>query len=196
MRPGREDSRAREPDLPSDLWDRWEKIRRMPLPGPELEDLNARMAEIVHKIMDARVHAREAQKRIDDADNGIDKLKTDRISAEGERRAAQDEESRQEGRFITALENALRDFRPPPPARPVEDWRAKRWFRPRPVFHHYCPPLYPRQFPVFFPPPPPREYEYPPPREHEFYPPPREGGIGGIRQPRPPCCGCWGNRVE
>jgi hypothetical protein len=198
MRPGPEDLRAKDPDVPAELWDRWDKIRRLPLPGPELEDLNARMADIVHKIMDARAHARDSQKKIDDADSAIDKLKSDMIAAEGEKHAAQDEEARQEGRFIAALQNALHDFRPPPPPRPPEDWRARRgppddwrarrWFRPRPVFHHYCPPLYPPPFPPPFPPPW-REHEYPPPREREFYPlPPRREYE--FREIRPICCGC------
>src|ERR1700683_4477518 len=51
MRPGPEDSRPKEPDLPMELWDR---VRRLPLPGPEFENLNARIADITHKIMDAR----------------------------------------------------------------------------------------------------------------------------------------------
>jgi hypothetical protein len=150
-RQGPEDLRAKDPDVPADLWDRWDRIRRLPLPGPELEDLNARIADIVHKILDARAHAHDAQKKIDDADNAIDKLRSDRSSAVGEKHAAEDEETREEGRFIAALENALHEFRPPPP-RPVEEWRGKRWwFRPRPVFHHYCPPLpyHEREFPEF-----------------------------------------------
>jgi hypothetical protein len=160
-RPGPEGPKASEPDLPPDLWDRWDRIRRLPLSGPELEDINARIADIVHKIMDARTHARDAQKKIDDADSAIDKLRGDRVSAEGEKHAAEDEETRQEGRFIATLENALHEFRPPPPPRPAEEWRGKRWWvRPRPVFHHYCPPLYRPPFP-----PPLREHEF-----HEFRP--------------------------
>ncbi len=151
-RSGPEDLRARGSDLPMELWDR---VRRLPLPGPELEDLNARLADIVHKILDARAHARDAQKKIDDADSAIDKLRGDRISAEGEKHAAQDEESREEGRFIAALQDALHEFRPPPPPRSVEEWRRRRWwFRPAPVFHHYCPPLYEPAYP-----PPLRERE-------------------------------------
>jgi hypothetical protein len=93
------------------------------------------------------------------------------------------------------LQDTLHEFRPPPPPRPVEDWRARRWFRPRPVYRHFCPLLYPPPFPAQFAPPfppPPREFEYPPPREHEFYPPPPRAG--GIHEPGPPCCGCWRHR--
>lgn len=187
MKPGAEDSRAKEHDLPSDLWDR---VRKLPLPPAAVDDLIKRMEDIAHKIADAQGHAADAEKRIRDADDGIDKLKTDRIAAEGEKHAAEEERDRQQGRLVALLADSLHDFRPPPPPRPVEDWRAKRWFRPRPVYRHFCPLLYPPPFPALFPPPP-REFEYPPPREREFYPPPR---AGGIHEPGPPCCGCLRNR--
>lgn len=181
MRPGSEDLKAKERDIPLDLWDR---VRTLPLPPAALEDLTKRMEDIVHKITEAQVHAAEAEKKVRDADDGIDRLKGDRITAEGEKHAADEERDRQQARLFALLQDSLRDFRPPPPVRPVEDWRERRWyFRPRPVFHHYCPPFLP----------PWREHEYRPPREHEFYPRPREDGI---REFQPPCCGCWRNCVE
>jgi hypothetical protein len=181
VRSGPEDLRARERDIPSDLWDR---VRTLPLPPAALEDLTKRMEDIVHKISEAQAHAAEAEKKVRDTDDAIDRLKSDRITAEGDKHAAEDERDRQQARLFALMQDSLRDFRPPPPVRPVEDWRERRWyFRPRPVFHHYCPPFLP----------PWREHEYRPPREHGFYPPPREDGV---REFQPPCCGCWRDRRE
>jgi hypothetical protein len=197
-RRGPEDFRARDHDLPSDLWDRIKMLP--PLPPGVLEDLIKRLEDVAHKISDAEAHAAEAQKRIRDDDDQIDKLRTDKITAEGEKHAAELERERQQGRLVALLHDSLHDIKPPPPPRPPEDWRARRWFRPRPVFHHFCPPLlYPPPFPPLFAPPlPPPEVEYgpprervffaPPPREPEFYPPPRREFE--VREVRPPCCGC------
>jgi len=101
----------------------------MERPPTALEDLTKRMEDIVHKIADAQGHAAAAEKKIRDADDGIDKLKSDRIAADGEKHAAEAERDRQQDRLIALMHDSLRDFRsPPPPPRPVEDWRARRWF--------------------------------------------------------------------
>jgi len=230
------------PGLPPDLWDR---IKTLPLPPGVLEDIIKRLGEIGRKISDADDRAGKAGSRIGEIDETIDKLKTDRITAEAEKRAAEEERDRQQGRLAAVLHDALHDLKPLPPGplgcgerrcppddcrerrcppddcrerRCPEDWRARRWFRPRPVFRHFCPPpefapafpplfgppVIEREFPPprereFYPPPPrerefypppPREREFypPPPREREFYPPPRREYQ--FREIRPTCCGC------
>jgi hypothetical protein len=192
---------GRDHDLPPELWDR---VKTMQLSPAGLDDLIKRMEEIAHKIADAEARAIDLGKKVRDIDDQIDRLRSDRISAEAERHAAEEERDRQQLRLV----GLLHDIRPPPLPRDCgerrcppddcrdrpcsDDWRARRWFRPRPrpVFHHFCPPLYPPPFP-----PPWREpvVEYPPPFPPPFPPPPREGGI---HIPGPPCCGgCW-RRVE
>jgi hypothetical protein len=201
LRSGPIDFRGRDRDFPPELWDR---VKNMQLSPAGLDDLIKRMEEIAHKVADAEAKAIDYGKRLGDIDDQIDKLKTDRITAEAEKHAAEEERDRQQLRLV----GLLHDIRPPPgppgcgerrcppddcrERRCGEDWRARRWFRPRPVYHHFCPPvLFPPPFPPPFAPPfPPPfiEREYPPPREPEFYPPPpREREF---REFRPPCCGC------
>jgi hypothetical protein len=208
----------RDHDLPPDLWDR---VKTMQLSPAGLDDLIKRMEDIAHKIADAEGRAVDLGKKIADIDDQIDKLKSDRITTEAEKHAAEEERDRQQLRLV----GLLHDIRPPPlpcgegpcrpdgcrdrpcrpdgcrdrPCRPdgcrdrpcSDDWRARRWFRPRPrpVFHHFCPPLYPPPFPPPWHEPPP-VVEYPPPIE--FFPPPLR--VGGVHVPGPPCCGCWRNR--
>jgi len=226
---------GRDRDLPPELWDR---VKNSQLSQAGLDDLIKRMEEIAHKIADAEAKAIDYGKRIGDIDDQIDKLKTDRITAEAEKHAAEEERDRQQLRLV----GLLHDIRPPPgppgcgerrcppddcrerrcppddcrerrcppddcrERRCPEDWRARRWFRPRPVFRHFCPPVFPAPFPPPFPPPfappvferpvferpvferPVFEREYPPPREREFYPPPRREYQ--FREIRPTCCGC------
>jgi hypothetical protein len=199
---------GRDRVLPPELWDR---VKTMQLSPAGLEDLIKRMQEISQKITEAEGKVIDLGKQIGDIDDKIDRLKSDRITAEAERHAAEEERDRQQLR----LAGLLHDIRPPPlpcgerrcddcrehrcddcrERRCGDDWRARRWYRPRPVFHRFCPPsLYPPPFP---PPwhepvveyPPPFTAPFPPP----FPPPPREGGI---HIPGPPCCGgCW-RRVE
>jgi hypothetical protein len=183
----------------------------MQLSPAGLDDLIKRMEEIAHKIADAEGRAVDYGKKLGDIDDQIDKLKTDRITAEAEKHAAEEERDRQQLRLV----GLLHDIRPPPgppgacgerrclpddcrERRCGEDWRARRWFRPRPVFRHFCPPPeFPPPFPPLFGPPvierefpPPREREFypPPPREREFFPPPRREYQ--FREIRPTCCGC------
>jgi hypothetical protein len=238
LRPGPGDFRGRDHDFPPELWDR---VKNMQLSPAGLDDLIKRMEEIAHKIADAEGRAVDYGKKLGDIDDQIDKLRTDRITAEAEKHAAEEERDRQQLRLV----GLLHDIRPPPgpqggcgerrcppddcrerrcppddcrERRCPEDWRARRWFRPRPVFRHFCPPpefapafpplfgqpVIEREFPPprereFYPPPPrerefypppPREREFyaPPPREREFYPPPRREYQ--FREIRPTCCGC------
>jgi len=208
LRPGSGEFRGRDHDFPPEIWDR---VKNMQLSPAGLDDLIKRMEEIAHKIADAEGKVVEYGKRLGDIDDQIDKLKTDRITAEAEKHAAEEERDRQQLRLV----GLLHDIRPPPgppggcgerrcppddcrERRCGEDWRARRWFRPRPIFHHFCPPpVFAPAFPPLFAPPvierefpPPREREFypPPPREREFFPPPRREYQ--FREIRPTCCGC------
>jgi hypothetical protein len=210
IRPGPGDFRGRDHDFPPEIWDR---VKNMQLSPAGLDDLIKRMEEIAHKIADAEARAIDYGKKLGDIDDQIDKLRTDRITAEAEKHAAEEERDRQQLRLV----GLLHDIRPPPgppgcgerrcppddcrERRCPEDWRARRWFRPRPVFRHFCPPVFTAPFPPPFPPPfappvferpvferPVFEREYPPPREREFYPPPRREYQ--FREIRPTCCGC------
>jgi hypothetical protein len=129
FRPGPEEQRAREHDLPTDLWDR---VRAMAPSQAALEDLNGRIADVIHLYTDAEGKVREATKKIQDADDRIDRAKSEKITAEAEKRAAEEERGREFARFIWLLEDALREFRPPPPPPP----REPRW-RPHRVFWHH-----------------------------------------------------------
>jgi hypothetical protein len=126
-RPGSEEWRAREHELPLDLWDR---VRSLSIPQDKMEELTKQLMDIVHRYSEASGHVHDAEKRIFDADETIDRAKGDRIRGEGEKRAAEEERGRQFARFIWVLEDALHDFRPPPPPRPEPHWRPHRIFWP------------------------------------------------------------------
>ena len=105
MRPGPEDLKAKDRDLPSELWDR---VKTLPLPPAALEDLIKRMAG--HRPQDhgSPGPCADAEKKIRDADDGIDRLKSDRITAEGEKHAADEERDRQQARLFAAADCSAR----------------------------------------------------------------------------------------
>jgi hypothetical protein len=176
----REDFRGREHELPIDLWD---KIRSLPIPHDKMEDLTARLVEIMHHYGDAEAGVEDAERKIREADEAIDKAKSDRIAAEELKRAAEEQRGHEYSRFVGVLEDATREFRPLQPLRePV------RWHPPHRIFwHHFrgncevdpCAPCgcwperRPEFFPLLFPQPinpfvqrrEYREHEY---REHEY----------------------------
>jgi hypothetical protein len=148
-RPGIEEWRSRERELPTDLWDR---VRSMAIPEDRMAELSGKITDIVRRYAEAGGHVHEAERRIFEADEAIFRARDEKTSAEDERRAAEQERGRQFSRFIFVLEDALREFRPPPPPR----WRPHRVF-----WHHFrgncevdpcgpcgCPV---EQRPVFFP---------------------------------------------
>jgi hypothetical protein len=126
-RPSLEELTAKEHELPTELWD---KVRSS-IPPDRMEELSNKIADIVHRYAEAGGHARDADKKIFDADEAIDRARSDRITAEGEKRAAEEERDRQLARFIAVLEDTLREFRPPSPPREPH-WRPHRAF-----WHHF-----------------------------------------------------------
>ena len=126
-RPGSEEWRAKERELPTELWDR---VRTLSIPPDKMEELTNKLMDVVHRYSEASGHVRQAEKKIFDADEVIDRAKSERITGEEEKRAAEEERGRQFARFIWVLEDALHDFRPPPPPRPEPHWRPHRIFWP------------------------------------------------------------------
>jgi hypothetical protein len=126
-RPGAEEWRAREHELPTELWDR---VRSLSIPPDKMEELSNKLMDVVHRYSEASGHVHEAEKKIFNAEEAIDRAKSERITGEGEKRAAEEERGRQFARFIWVLEDALHDFRPPPPPRPEPHWRPHRIFWP------------------------------------------------------------------
>jgi hypothetical protein len=124
--------REREHEFPTDLWD---KIRSLPIPREKMEDLTARLMDIMHRYGEAQGHVEEAEKKIFDADEAIDKAKSDRISGEAQKHAAEEERSHEYSRFVSVLEDAMHEFRPPPPPREAR-WEP-RWHPPHRVFWHH-----------------------------------------------------------
>src|ERR1700683_5507513 len=68
-RRGSEDFRGREHELPVDLWD---KIRSLPIPHDKMDDITARLMEIMHHYGDAEAGVEDAEKKIREADDAID----------------------------------------------------------------------------------------------------------------------------
>jgi chromosome segregation ATPase len=102
-----------------------------------LDELNNRIADVVHNISDAERREREAEKNIRDADDDMDSARGRRDAAEQEKRAALEEQQRQLGRFVELLQEALHELRPLPPPRPPEFDRRepdRRFHRP---MHRY-----------------------------------------------------------
>jgi chromosome segregation ATPase len=83
-----------------------------------LDDLNNRIADVVHNITDAEHREQEAERKIREADDDMDSARGRRDAAEQERRAAGEERQRQLGRFVELLQAALHEFRPMPFPRP------------------------------------------------------------------------------
>jgi len=126
-RPGGDEWRAREHELPTELWD---KVRSS-VPPEKMDELSTKIADIVHRYEEAGGHVREAEKKIFDADEAIDRARSEKVRAEGEKRAAEEERGRQFARFIWVLEDAVHEFRPPPRPEPPH-WRPHRVF-----WHHF-----------------------------------------------------------
>ncbi len=154
-RRGFDDLKGREHELPVDLWDR---IKSLPIPRDKMDDLTTRLMEIMHHYGEAEDGVEAAEKGIREADDAIDKAKSDRIRAVEAKRAAEEQRGHEYSRFVGVLEEATREFRPLPPLRePV------RWHPPHRVFwHHFrgncevdpCAPCgcWPERRPDFFPP--------------------------------------------
>jgi hypothetical protein len=154
-RRGFDDFKGREHELPVDLWDR---IKSLPIPHDKMDDITARLLEIMHHYGDAEAGVEQAEKDIRAADDAIDKATSDRIAAVERKRSAEELRGHEYSRFVGVLEDATREFRPlPPPREPV------RWHPPHRVFwHHFrghclvdpCAPCgcWPERRPEFFPP--------------------------------------------
>jgi hypothetical protein len=153
-RRGFEDFRGREHELPVDLWD---KIRSLPIPHDKMDDITARLMDIMHHYGDAEAGVEDAEKKIREADEAIDRAKSERIAAVERKRAAEEQRGHEYSRFVWVLEDATREFRPLPPLR-----EPPRWHPPRRVFwHHFrgncevdpCAPCgcWPERRPDFFP---------------------------------------------
>jgi len=131
-RRGFDDFRAREHELPVDLWD---KIKSLPIPHDKMEDLTNRLLDIEHLYADAEAGVEAAEKTIRDADAAIDKANSERIRAVAEKRAAEDQRGHEYARFVGVLEDAMREFRPLPPPREAR-WEP-RWHPPHRIFWHH-----------------------------------------------------------
>ena len=83
-----------------------------------LDDLNSRIADVVHNINEAEGREREADRKIREADDDMDSARGRRDAAEQEKRAAGEERQRQLVRFVELLQEALHEFRPLPLPRP------------------------------------------------------------------------------
>jgi hypothetical protein len=116
-RPGIEEWRAREHEFPTELWDKVRVLRTLGLSPAELEDVTNKLMGVVHRYADAEGHMREAERRTRDADDALEKAKSQKIIGEADKHAAEEERGRQLSRFVWVLEDALREFRPPPPPR-------------------------------------------------------------------------------
>ena len=101
-----------------------------PSPAHLLDDLNNRIADVVHNISDAEHREHEADRKIREADDDMDSARGRRDAAEQEKRAAAEERQRQLVRFVELLQEALHEFRPLPPPRPEFERREpERRFR-------------------------------------------------------------------
>jgi hypothetical protein len=129
-RRGYDDFKGREHELPVDLWDR---IKSLPIPRDKMDDITARLLEIMHHYEDAEGLVEQAEKDIRAADEAIDKAKSDRIAAEEKKRAGEEQRGHEYSRFVGVLEDATREFRPLPPLREP----PPRWHPPHRVFWHH-----------------------------------------------------------
>lgn len=167
-RRGYEELRGRDHDFPSELLDKVKVLRMLGLSPAEMEEATNKLMDVVHRYAEAEGHVRESEKKIRDADDAIDKAKSDKIAGEAEKRAAEEERSRQLSRFVFLLEDSLHQFRPPPPPREPPRWRPHRVF-----WHHFregclvdpCGPCgcWPERRPEVFPLIPPALLDRPPP---------------------------------
>jgi chromosome segregation ATPase len=96
-----------------------------------LDELNNRIADVVHNITDAEGREREAERKIREADDDMENARAHRQAAESEKRAAAEDRARQVARFVALLEQALHDFRFMAGLRPDMDRRESEKPRPR-----------------------------------------------------------------
>ena len=129
-RRGFEDFKGREHELPIDLWDR---IKSLPIPRDKMDDITARLLDIMHHYGDAEAGVADAEKKIREADEAIDKARSEKIAAEEQKRAQEEMRAHEYSRFVSVLEDATREFRPLPPLREP----SPRWHPPHRVFWHH-----------------------------------------------------------
>jgi hypothetical protein len=80
-------------------------------PAHMLDDLNSRIADVVHNINEAEGREREADRKIREADDDMENARAHREAAEADKRAAGEDRARQVARFVALLEQALHEFR-------------------------------------------------------------------------------------
>jgi chromosome segregation ATPase len=76
-----------------------------------LDELNSRIADVVHNINEAEGREHEAERRMREADDDIENARAHRLAAETDKRAAAEDRERQVARFVALLEQALHGFR-------------------------------------------------------------------------------------
>ena len=80
-------------------------------PAHMLDDLNSRIADVVHNINEAEGREREADRKIREADDDMENARAHREAAQADKRAAGEDRARQVARFVALLEQALHEFR-------------------------------------------------------------------------------------
>ena len=80
-------------------------------PAHMLDELNNRIADVVHNITEAEGREREADRKMREADDDIENARAHRLTAEADKRAAAEDRARQVARFVALLEEALHGFR-------------------------------------------------------------------------------------
>jgi hypothetical protein len=76
-----------------------------------LDELNNRIADVVHNINEAEGREHEAERKMREADDDMENARAHRLAAETDKRAAAEDRERQVARFVALLEQALHGFR-------------------------------------------------------------------------------------
>lgn len=100
-----------------------------------LDELNNRIADVVHNITEAEGREHEAERKMREADDDMENARAHRLAAESEKRAAEEDRQRQVARFVALLEQALHEFRFMPGTRSDLDHREPDKPRPHDGFH-------------------------------------------------------------
>jgi hypothetical protein len=80
-------------------------------PAHMLDELNSRIADVVHNINEAEGREHEAERRMREADDDMENARARRQAAEADKRAAAEDRERQVARFVGLLEQSLHEFR-------------------------------------------------------------------------------------